>query len=417
MTDVANPRHASASVGNAAPLGECADGDVFVEASGAVRVTEAKNGSILFFLPGLTAGGSEHVVTFNANRLANQGYHVGIATCESAGSTPYYACDPRVEISYLGVPIGHRGKLRGLIDIAARVLALRRLLRRTRPDLVISFLTRTNVIAVIAARGLGIPVVVSERNNPARQRPAAIWRALRRVTYARAYGLITMTAGALAHFPPVMRPRGWVIPNMADWQQRKPRLSDDGVLWLTAVGRLTDQKGFDLLLAAFAMAAPAHPDWHLRIWGEGSLRPALERQIDDLGLSQRVSMPGVSREPGGWIETADAFVLSSRYEGWGLVLGEAMAAGLPCVSFDCPFGPSDMITDGKDGLLVPEGDIAALAAALARMMGDPDLRHELGSAATGAAERFAPERIGAQWQSMIDTVLSHQRQGAFRDDV
>jgi glycosyltransferase involved in cell wall biosynthesis len=76
-----------------------------------------------------------------------------------------------------------------------------------------------------------------------------------------------------------------------------------------------------------------------------------------------------------------------------------------------------MITDGKDGLLVPEGDIAALAAALARMMGDPDLRHELGSAATGAAERFAPERIGAQWQSMIDTVLSHQRQGAFRDDV
>jgi glycosyltransferase involved in cell wall biosynthesis len=276
--------------------------------------------------------------------------------------------------------------------------------------MVVSLLTRSNVIAVLAATSLGIPVIVSERNNPVRQRPGIVWRALRRYTYARAFGLITMTRGALECFPPVMRPRSWVIPNMADYQTFKPRF-DNKVKVMTAVGRLVDQKGFDLLIESWAQIADRPPDWLLRIWGEGPDRVALETLARDLGVADSVEMPGVSSAPGRWIEEADAFVLSSRFEGWGLVLGEAMAAGLPCVSFDCSFGPADMITDGKDGLLIEEGNIEAMAEALSRLMAGDAIRAHLGKNAASAADRFAPEHIGGIWENTIRGALEEAHAG------
>lgn len=370
-------------------------------------ITAAADGApyVLFVLPGLSAGGSEHVVSFVANRLARSGYRIGVLSFEAAGSEPYYATDERVAIEYLDVPVDKKGPIGTIIDVVRRVVRLRSLLRRHRPDLVVSLLTRSNVIAVLAARGLNIPVIVSERNNPARQRPGTVWRALRRHSYPRAFGLITMTRGALECFPPEMRRRSWVIPNMADYQHFKPHFQNQPKV-MTAVGRLVDQKGFDLLIRSWAMVADRHPDWRLCIWGEGPDRGELEALVRTLGIDRSVDLPGVSSAPGEWIEQANAFVLSSRFEGWGLVLGEAMAAGLPCISFDCPFGPADMITDEADGLLVPEKDVEAMAAALSRIMGDRALRGRLATSAQSAAERFAPDKIGALWETTICEALA-----------
>ena len=359
---------------------------------------------IKFILPGLSAGGSEHVVSFVANRLAQSGFDVSILSFEASDSKPYYHTDERIRIEYLDVPIGKRGPVGVLSDIAVRVKRLRGILKAQRPDMVVSLLTRSNVIAVLAATGLHIPVIVSERNNPVRQRPGPVWRALRRYTYARAFGLITMTRGALECFPPVMRQRSWVIPNMADYQTFKPHFKNTKRV-MTAVGRLVDQKGFDLLIQSWAKIAASHPDWCLRIWGEGPDRPALEGLAIQLGVANSVEMPGVSSAPGRWIEEADAFVLSSRFEGWGLVLGEAMASGLPCVSFDCPFGPADMMTDDYDGLLIEPENVDAMAAGLSLLMGDADLRDRLGNKATDAADRFAPDVIGGLWETTIRGAL------------
>jgi glycosyltransferase involved in cell wall biosynthesis len=355
-------------------------------------------------LPSLGAGGTERVVNVVANHWARQrGWLVTIVTLETPGTPPYYAFDPRVTIRRLGLPPGRRPKLSAAWQVVRRVAVLRRALREAAPDIVISFLTRTNIMAVLATRGMGMPVIVSERNNPELQAFGPVWNWLRARLYPRAFCLVTMTEGALGFFPPEMRERGRVIPNPVDlpanWRERR------GGNVLAAVGRLVPQKGFDLLLQAFAEIAPRFSGWTLVIWGEGEERARLERQRDSLGLRDRVRFPGVSERPGVWVETADAFVLSSRYEGWGIVLLEAMAAGLPVVSFDCEWGPRDMVEDGVDGLLVPREDVTALARALAAVLGDPTLRARLGTTARASAQRFTPDKVAARWDEVVQDAL------------
>lgn len=372
-------------------------------------IPDAEKGRrVTFVLPALGAGGSEHVVSMLANRLTHSGVPSSIITFEPPGTPPYYPLAPGVLCRQLGLPPGSNGGLRRYADSVSRVSRLRAAFRQDRPALVVAFLTRTNILSVLAATGLDIPVIVSERNNPEVQDPGAIWNQLRRFTYPRAHGLITMTRGALEFFPPAMRRRGWVIPNMADWTIRRD-IHQDGPKVFTAVGRLVPQKGFDLLIDAFAAVAGAHPDWILRIWGEGPDRAALEQQVMKRGMQGRIQLPGISDGPGSWIKSADAFVLSSRFEGWGLVLGEAMAAGIPAVSFNCHWGPAEMIADGQDGLLVPPGDPAALGAAMSRLMGDAALRTRFGEAGATSMLRFAPDHVLKNWRTVIDGVLERKQ--------
>lgn len=358
---------------------------------------------VVIVLPALGAGGSERVVSSIANHWAERGCKVAVITLERRGTPPYYKIDPGVDVIHLDLPNRRTGPLRGAWLAANRMLRLRRQLLRLAPDVVISFLTRTNILSLLAAKGTGIPVVVSERNNSELQTCGAAWGWMRKQLYPTSFGLVTMTNGAMDLFPRRQRPRSWVIPNEAnlpvDLHLRR------GQRILAAVGRLVPQKGFDLLLEAFARIARAHPDWTLVIWGEGPERAALERQRCALALDSRVQFPGVSERPGGWIETADAFVLSSRYEGWGIVLVEAMAAGLPVVSFDCRFGPSDMVTHEEDGLLVPNGDVEALSTELSRLMGNEALCISLGQAAAKSARRFSRERVMARWDEVVSSAI------------
>jgi glycosyltransferase involved in cell wall biosynthesis len=365
-----------------------------------------KKPTVLFVLPGIGAGGSEHVVNNVANHLASLGWHVVVAAFAEAETESFYSYRPEVTLRRLGLPPARTHLLAGARETAKRVAALRRAIRDERPSLVISFLTRTNVLALLAGVGLSVPIIVSERNNPAMQPIGAPWSLLRRLLYPAAAGLVTMTEGARNYFPARVRARTWVIPNPVDrptcFEPRREGRT------LAAVGRLVPQKGFDLLLEAFAAVAPKHPEWKLLIWGEGPERAALEAQRDRLGLAGRVLMPGVSSAPGSWVGSADLFVLSSRYEGWGIVLLEAMAAGLPVVSFDCQWGPREMINDGLDGLIVPREDCPALASTLDRLMADAALRERIGAAAALSSRRFEPASILAQWEGVAREVVGRK---------
>jgi glycosyltransferase involved in cell wall biosynthesis len=168
------------------------------------------------------------------------------------------------------------------------------------------------------------------------------------------------------------------------------------------MGRLAHQKGFDVLLRAFAACAARHRAWSLVILGEGDQRRMLEAQRAELGLSDRVKFPGWVPEPIRLLRQADLFVMSSRYEGLPLALLEAMACGLPAISTDCPTGPSEVIRHGENGWLVPVEDVDALAAALDRLMGDGEMRRRLALRATDVTKQFGAQRIMTLWMDLIE---------------
>ncbi len=176
---------------------------------------------------------------------------------------------------------------------------------------------------------------------------------------------------------------------------------------VVALGRLYEQKGFDLLVDAWKTVAERHPDWHLDIYGDGEQRDTLQRQIADGGLSQAVTLHPATVDVAAAYASAAFYVMSSRYEGFGLVLIEAMRCGLPCVSFDCPSGPSEIITDGRDGILVPyrglsrKERVAGLAQALCRMMDHEEELPAMGRAAQAASQRYTAENVIPMWERLF----------------
>ena len=368
---------------------------------------------IALVITALGAGGAERVIIGLANAWAARGREVTLITFEPPSTAPYYELDGRVALRQLGVASAARPIWRALRQGVRRLRALRQSLRAIEPDVTISFLAKINVLTVLATRGLTLPVIVSERNNPERQRFRATWRWLRARLYGVAYCVVTPSRGVLESFPRAIRAHGRVIPNPVDLTPPPRRVP--GTRRLVAVGRLVHQKGFDLLLQAFTKIAPAHPEWTLTIWGEGDQRRPLEALRDELRLHDRVRLPGLTERPGQWVEEAEIFVLSSRFESFGNVITEAMVAGLPVVAFDCPWGPGEILRDGEDGLLVPPEDADALAAALRRLILDSSLRRRLGEAGARNVRRFHGDVIVAQWDALIGEAVAAAREtGAVR---
>jgi glycosyltransferase involved in cell wall biosynthesis len=169
-----------------------------------------------------------------------------------------------------------------------------------------------------------------------------------------------------------------------------------------AAGRLTRQKAFAVLIEAFAQVAAAHPDWQLVICGDGPRREHLEEAIEKFGVAANVTLTGRVRNLGARMADASIFALSSRFEGFPMVLLEAMSAGLPVVSFDCPTGPREIVDNEHNGLLVPEADTDALAAALNRMIEDDELRRRCSEGALETAGRYTIQAIGRRWEELME---------------
>jgi glycosyltransferase involved in cell wall biosynthesis len=354
---------------------------------------------IVIVQSGLSAGGAEKIVNLLAVHRMRQGDEVHVAVFGGTRDSSYFEYPGSVSISSM------RGDVGGAENSAKRVLRrigwLRREIRNICPDLVISFLTKTNVMTLLACKGLGVPMAISERNNPSRQEGSVFWRGAIGVLRPSASLLVMQTEAARSELPTSLFKKSVVIPNpmTVSTAAREPKPFTGSVV---AVGRLTHQKGFDLLLAAFAKLAPLFPKAMLTIFGEGSERSNLLLQARSLGISERVELPGTTRTPGDWLSAADLFVLSSRYEGFPNVLVEAVAAGLPSIAFNCPWGPSDILTHEKNGLLVKPENVEDLAGAIARLLNDETLRKALSKGTAEIAQRYELSMVMQQWDNAID---------------
>lgn len=355
-------------------------------------------------IPGLDdAGGAERVMATLANAWARRGWPITLLTFDDGAEPPFYPLHPAIDHRPLAIAGASDSPLSAVAANLRRVRVLRRAIAASKPDVVVSFMDQTNIVVLLATRGLGLPVIVAEHNDPAHHPIGRGWGSLRRALYPRATRVAMLTERAASHFAPAIRRRVAVIPNPIALPAPDParQAGNDGGPTLVAVGRLDAQKGFDLLLRAFARIAPNHPEWRLVIWGNGPQRDDLERLRDDLGLAARVSLPGTTDRIHQKLDTSDLFVLSSRYEGFPMALCEAMAVGLPVVAFDCPTGPREIVRPGIDGVLVPPEDVAALAAALDRLMGDPADRRRLAERAPEVLDRFGLEPVLAIWDDVL----------------
>ena len=361
---------------------------------------------IAFVLQTFGAGGAERVATLLCNAWAEAGHTVTAITFEAPNEAGFHVLDEAVSLRQIDALNTSARLLARAATNVRRVARLRALLRELEPDAIVAFTTEANVVTLWSALGLGVPVVVSERNQPDRPALGRVHLAARRVTYPAASAIVVQTEAVADWARQRFRVPVHILPNPVDLRAAPlPERRASTEKRLLAVGRLVPQKGFDRLIASFARLAEAHPDWRLTIYGEGTERAALEAQVRSFGLSERVSMPGLCKDLLPVFAEVDQFVLPSRYEGAPNVLLEALAAGCPVVATDCPGAVAEILAEGRFGLLVAN-DEGAVTKGLDRMMSDEGLRARYAAAAPEAVRGFDVRVVAGRWLDLLSSLTT-----------
>ena len=355
---------------------------------------------ILIVAPSLGLGGAECVAARMANHWAARGRDVAVALFEGEDAPRHYPLTPSITLDCLDIydtPPSLAGRLAALVR---RHLRIRRCLRRHAPDVVVCITDSANIRVLLAARGLGLPVVCTEHTDPTVHDIGPRWRLLRRLTYRRCNTLVVLSDTARDYCAAFMDPeRIRVFPNPMDFPAPPhPEARQPVVIY---VGRLVEEKGVDALVRAFARSAPE--DWRLRLVGDGPLRSAVEALADELGVAGRVECTGRVADPYPLLAQAGVFVLPSRYEGLPNALVEAMGMGLACIA-TATSGARQVLRHEDNGLLVPVGDESALADALARLTTDADLRRRLGDSALNIRHHAGTDSVMARWDTLLESL-------------
>jgi GalNAc-alpha-(1->4)-GalNAc-alpha-(1->3)-diNAcBac-PP-undecaprenol alpha-1,4-N-acetyl-D-galactosaminyltransferase len=363
--------------------------------------------TVVLVIGSLQGGGAERVMSDMANYWAEKGWRVVLVTLSSPDVPDFYSLAPVVMRVWLGVESQGRSPLAKLRTNFARVIKLRRLLRSWKPDAVLSFIDVPNVLTILAALGLKLRVVASERHNPDQTEAlgryagaytlAKPWWLLRRLTYRWADRITVLNSDAAQWIGRECRVTAEVIPNPL---RELPSVSDEREFLVLGVGRLAWEKGFDLLLNAFAGIAHRFPDWRLVIFGEGPELARLNELRSSLRARDMIEIKEPVKDVELWMGRAGLIVLPSRFEGYGNAILESLGMGAAVISTYCA-GPESFMRDGVNGRLVPVDDVDTLASAMAELMANPALRRSLGQEALGVRETHRQDVIMRKWEECL----------------
>lgn len=358
-------------------------------------------------------GGMERVLANKANYLAQHGYEVTIVTTEQKGRDAFFALDPHIRC--IDLAIGYEDNngqslFNKLIHYPRKQVLhkkrIKRVLREVKPDVTVSmFCNEVSFLASMKDGGLKVLEIHFSKFKRLQYGRAGLWhlvdawRSRQDERIVRRYDRFVVLTEEDASYWGAL-PNICVIPNARTFNPSTvASLTSKNAL---AVGRFTYQKGFDRLLEAWKEVHASCPDWKLDIVGDGELKEVMQRYVADNGLADIVTLVPPAERMDEVYKSASMVVLSSHYEGLPMILLEAQAYGLPIVSFACKCGPKDVVTDGVDGFLIPEGDVPALADRIVQLAQDDALRQKMGLAARLASERYEEERVMAKWMRLFN---------------
>lgn len=360
---------------------------------------------IAFLISTLGTGGAERVATVLSNAWCEAGHDVSILTYQRPGERPHYNLRAGVGHYPLSVMARSRRVPARAWNLIFRLWRVRRCLIKLRPDVIVCFMTEANVVGLVAAAGLGIPVVVCERTHPGHHRVGWVASQARRRLYAYAAAIVVQTTDIAAWYRQTLGLATRVIANpVPGVENRARRTVPAGARRnMVAVGRLERLKGFGTLIAAFRTLAADFPEWDLTIHGDGLDRAAFEAEA--AGLENRIRLPGVTRDTYTHLVDADIYVHPSHYEGFPNALCEALSVGCCVVATDCPGGSREILADGRYGVLVPVADADAMAEALRALMADESRRLALAEQAPRAVVDLNVPRIAGLWIDLFREVI------------
>lgn len=380
---------------------------------------------IVYCTPALySAGGVERVVSVKASYLAEvYHYDVTVIVTEGAGRQPFFPLSAKVKVVNLNLDFEQLWQSSFLKKVFLYLVKQRRYrhlltreLMRIRPDITITVLRREiNFINAIADGSHKVGELHVNRSNYRNFTPRdsnMLKRLFSRFWMRSLVGhlqqldrLVVLTESARRDWPEISRVT--LIPDPLPFRVNTvSRVSRKRVI---SIGRYAYEKGNDLLLRAWAIVEKHCQDWTLDIYGMGQQRP-YRQLMGELGIDEsRCRLHGSLRDVSAEYLCSSVFALPSRFEGFGLVVIEAMACGLPVVAFDCENGPRNILTQGKTGFLVPCFDVAAFADRLMCLMTDMPLRRQMGIAAKAASAPYAIEDVARQWKELFDSLMTAPR--------
>lgn len=353
---------------------------------------------VIFVIQGLRSGGAERVVSVLSDEFSKKNIDVVIALTEQWGNIAY-KINPNCVICNLT----NNNKKNVLINRFLNIYKLRSLFKSENPDVVISFITRTNICAIIASIGLNIPVFVSERNNPMIDPRSKFTRLLRNLLYPWAKGCVFQTNFAMRCFSHKIQNISKVIYNPINSDIYKVSKNLQRKKRIVALCRLNKQKNLSLLIKSFANIHHKFPDYILEIYGEGEERERLEKLIYALNLENKCFLMGTTKRPLEILATSEVFALSSDYEGMSNALIEALCCGCACISTDSPaYSARELIINKKNGILVAVNDEEDFSNALNYILSDTNGRNAIMCEAQNVEAKVNTENIVKEWIDFIN---------------